>query len=62
MTYLRQDSVPHSGNTCIILIVGTVLRPPLSSDLQTRSDLTIKMPDVVENILGGAMLVVLEDD
>jgi hypothetical protein len=61
MTYLRRHSVAHSGNTCLILVVDPVLRPSPSSDLRTRSDLTVDAPDVVENIVGGTVLVVLED-
>jgi hypothetical protein len=61
LTYLHRDTVVHSGNTCIILVVGPILHPPLSSDLRTRSDLTVNALDVVENILSSALLVVLDD-
>jgi hypothetical protein len=62
MTYLRRDSVVNSSNTCIIIIVVVpILHPPPFSDLRTKSDLTIDAMDVVENIIGGAVLVVLED-
>jgi hypothetical protein len=45
----------------IIIVVVSLLHPPPSSDLRTKSHLTVDATDVVENIVGGAVLVVLED-
>jgi hypothetical protein len=58
LTYLRRDSVMNLGNMCIILVVGLILPPPPSSDLRTKSVLTIDTPDVVENIIGGIVLII----
>jgi hypothetical protein len=61
MTYLLQNSVANTHNSCIILVIVPVLRPPPCSNLRTKSDLTIDAPKVVENIVGCVVLVVLED-
>jgi hypothetical protein len=58
-TYLLLYSVPHSVDAFIVLIINPFLRPPPSSNLSTRSDLTVNIADEVENMLGGAMLVVV---
>jgi hypothetical protein len=47
MIYLLQNSVANTQNMCIILVVVPVL--------------TVDATDVVENIIGCIMLVVLED-
>jgi hypothetical protein len=59
--YLLQNSVANSHKSPIILIVVPVLRPPLCSDLRTKSDLTVDVSDVIENIVGCTVLLVLED-
>jgi hypothetical protein len=51
----------NSHKSCIILIIIPVLRPPPCYDLRTKSDLTVDAPDVVDNIVGCIMLVLLED-
>jgi hypothetical protein len=61
MTYLLMYSVPHSVNACIIVIVNPFLRPPLSSNLRTKSDLTVNAADEVENMLSGTVLLVVDD-
>jgi hypothetical protein len=58
--YLIKNSLVNTHNACIILVVVPILHPPPCSDLRTKSDLTVHMPDVVENIIGYAVLVVLE--
>jgi hypothetical protein len=59
-TYLERDSVAHTIDTYGVLLVATTLRPP-SYDLRTRSGFTIDALDVVEHILGRAVLLVLDD-
>jgi hypothetical protein len=59
--YLIRNLVVNTHNTSIILGVVLIVRPPPCSDLRTKSDLTIDMSDVAENIVSGAMLVVLQD-
>jgi hypothetical protein len=61
MTYPLMYLVLHSVNVCIIVIVNPFLYPPLSSNLRTKSDLTVNAVDEVENMLGGTMLVVVDD-
>jgi hypothetical protein len=60
-TYLLRNSVANNHKLCIILVVVPVLHPPPCFDLRTKSDLTVDALDVVENIVGCTMLVVLED-
>jgi hypothetical protein len=60
MIYLLRCSVAHSLNTYTVLLGAFVACPP-SSDLHTRSGLTIHASDVVEYILDGAILVVLDE-
>jgi hypothetical protein len=61
-TYLLQNSVANTHDACVILIVIPILHPPPCSDLRMKSDLDIDTPNVVENIVSCAVLVVLEDD
>jgi hypothetical protein len=61
MTYLIRNSFANTQNVCFILVAVLVLHPPPCPDQRTKSDLTVHTPDVVENIIGYAMLVVLED-
>jgi hypothetical protein len=62
MMYLIRNSFANTQNACFILIAVLVLHRPPCPDLRTKSDLTVHTPDVVENIVGYSMLVVLEDD
>jgi hypothetical protein len=59
--HLIRNSVVNTHNACIIRILVLVLHNPPCSNLRTKSDLTVDVPDVVENIIGCAVLVVLED-
>jgi hypothetical protein len=61
MTYLLLYSVPHSGNAHLILIVNPFIHPQPSSNMRTKKDLTVNTVDEVEGMVGGAMLVVVED-
>jgi hypothetical protein len=60
--YLIRNSFANTQNACFILVVVLVLHPPPCSDLRTKSDLTVHASDVVENIIGYTVIVVLEDD
>jgi hypothetical protein len=60
-TYLIRNSFTNTQNTCFILVKVLVLHTPPCPDLWTKSDLTVHTPDVVENIIGYTVLVVLED-
>jgi hypothetical protein len=60
-TYLIRNSFANTQNTWFILVAVLVLHPPPCPDLRTKSDLTVHTPDVVENIVRYAVLVVLED-
>jgi hypothetical protein len=60
-TYLIRNSFANTQNSYFILITGLVLHPPLCPDLRTKSDLTVHALNVVENIVGYAVLVVLDD-
>jgi hypothetical protein len=59
--YHIKNSFANTQNACFILVAGLVLHPPPCPGLQTKSDLTIHALDVVENIVGYAVLVVLDD-
>jgi hypothetical protein len=60
-TYLIKNLSANTQNACFILVASLILHLPPCPDLQTKSDLTVHTPDVVENIVGYAVLVVLED-
>jgi hypothetical protein len=53
--------VENTHNACIILVIVPIIHPLPCSDLRTKSDLNVDVPDVVENIIGCVVLVVLED-
>jgi hypothetical protein len=60
-TYLIRNSFVNTQNACFIFIVGLVLHPPPCPGLRTISDITVHTSDVVENIIGYVVLVVLDD-
>jgi hypothetical protein len=61
LMYLIKNSFMNTQNACFILVAGLVLHPPPCLDLQTKSDLTIHVSDVVENIIDYTVLVLLDD-
>jgi hypothetical protein len=45
----------------LVLIVNPFITPRSSYNLHTKRDLTVNVADEVEHMVGGAMLVVVED-
>jgi hypothetical protein len=54
--YLLQNSVVNTHNSCIILVIVPILHPPLCTNMLTKIDITVDVPDVVENIVGCAVV------
>jgi hypothetical protein len=62
MINLLLYSVPHSGNASLVLVVNPFITPQASCNLWAKRDLTINTADEVQHMVGGVVLVVVEDD